>query len=132
MTPRQHDLSWLDASETISISDLSRVCRISADELNELVEYGALKPSPTGSGPVFSAAYVAPLRTACKLRRDYDLELFTIALLMEYLNRIEELEHELRTLQAKMPSHVIRSHREGPQPWREQHAKSGSGESGEE
>ncbi len=129
MTPQPHEWSWLDASETISVSDLSRVCGISTDELNELVEYGALRPLPTGSqGRVFSAAYVAPLRTACKLRRDYDLELFTIALLMEYLNRIEELEHELRTLQAKTPSHVIRSHREGPQPWREQHAKSASGE----
>ena len=129
MTPQTHDWSWLDASETITVSDLSRVCGISSGELNELVEYGALKPWPTRSqGRVFSAACVAPLRTACKLRRDYDLELFTIALLMEYLNRIEELEHELRTLQAKTPAHVIRSHREGPQPWREQHAKSGSGE----
>jgi chaperone modulatory protein CbpM len=129
MTPQPHDLSWLDASETISVSDLSRVCGISTDELNELVEYGALRPSPMGSpGRVFSAAYVAPLRTACKLRRDYDLELFTVALLMEYLNRIEDLEHELRTLQAKTPAHVIRPQREGPQPWREQHAKSGSGE----
>ena len=127
MTPQPHDWSWLDASETISVSDLSRVCGISADEVNELVEYGALKPLPTRSGPVFSAAYVAPLRTACKLRRDYDLELFTIALLMEYLNRIEELEHELRTLHAKT-SHVTSLHREGPQPWREQHAKSASGE----
>lgn len=129
MTPQPHEWSWLDASETISISDLSRVCRISADELNELVEYGALKPLPVGTqGRVFSAAYVAPLRKACKLRRDYDLELFTIALLMEYLNRIEELERELRTLHAKTPAHVTAPHREGPQPWREQHAKSHSGE----
>ena len=129
MTPQPHEWSWLDASETISVSDLSRMCGISTDELNELVEYGALRPLPMGSpGYFFSAAYVAPLRTACKLRRDYDLELFTIALLMEYLNRIEELEHELRTLQAKSPSHVTRPQREGPQPWREQHAKSASGE----
>ena len=130
MTPQPHEWSWLDASETISISDLSRVCRISPDELNELVEYGALKPLPAPSqGRVFSAACVATLRSACKLRRDYDLELFTIALLMEYLNRIDELERELRTLHAKTPSHVmIGAHREGPQPWREQHAKSASGE----
>ena len=128
MTPQPHEWSWLDASETISISDLSRVCRISADELNELVEYGALKPLPTRSGRVFSAACVATLRTACKLRRDYDLELFTIALLMEYLNRIEELERELHTLHAKTPSRVTAPHREGPQPWREPHAKSHSGE----
>jgi len=129
MTPQPHEWSWLDASETISISDLSRVCRISPDELNELVEYGAVKPLPARSqGRVFSAECVATLRTACKLRRDYDLELFTIALFMEYLNRIEDLERELRTLQAKAPSRVTGPHREGPQPWREQHAKSASGE----
>ena len=129
MTPQPHEWSWLDASETISVSDLSRVCGISTDELNELVEYGVLRPLPTGSqGRVFSAACVASLRTACKLRRDYDLEVFTIALFMEYLNRIEDLERELRTLHAKTPAHVTAPHREGPQPWREQHAKSGSGE----
>ena len=45
MTPQPHDWSWLDASETISVSDLSRVCGISTDELDELVEYGVLRPS---------------------------------------------------------------------------------------
>lgn len=115
--------SWLEASETISLSELSRTCAISDGELMELVDYGALKPLGAPSGArVFSAACVATLRTACRIRREYDLELFTVALLMRYLNRIDELERELRTMQAQSPSHATTARREGPPTWHESHA----------
>jgi len=128
MRPQPSEWSWLDASETIGVSDLAHVCGMSTDQLDELVEYGALKPLKRAHDErVFSAACVATLRKACKLRDDYDLDLFTVALLMEYLNRIDELECELRTLHAHLPAHVIAVHRDGPQPWREPHAKAKAG-----
>lgn len=120
--------NWLDASETIGVTELSRACGVSVAEMDELVEYGALQPlHGEHEAAVFSAACVASLRTACKLREDYDLDLFTVALLVGYLNRIEELEHELRALHAHLPAHVIAAHRDGPQQWREQHAKGEAG-----
>ena len=123
MSPPRHDLTWLDASETISLSELSEACQVSAAELDELVEYGALAPvNKTGEEFLFSAACTAALRAACKLRKDYDLDLFTVALLLDYLNRIERLEREVRSLQAHLPTHLVGAHREGPQPWREPHA----------
>lgn len=131
MTPQPHEWNWLDARESISEPELSRACGVSVQELDELVEYGALKPL---QGPpevrTFSAACVATLRTASRLRRDYDLDVFTVALLMEYLNRIEELEREIRTLHAHLPAHVIAAHREGPPPWREQHGNAEAGRNG--
>ena len=51
----------------------------------------------------FSADCVVPLRAACKLRIDYDLDLFTVALLMGYLNRIDGLERQLQSLRAELP-----------------------------
>ena len=91
--------------------------------LDELVEYGALAPMKEQGGErIFSRACVASLRTASRLRQDYDLDLFTVALLLEHLSRIEELEREVRFLRAHLPSHVIAPHREGPQPWREPHS----------
>lgn len=105
MQPQPHEFSRLDASETVSLSDLSRVCAISDDEVMELVDYGALIPlEMQPKGRIFSAACLTTLRTACQIRRDYDLELFTITLLMRYLNRIETLERELRTVRAQLPS----------------------------
>lgn len=124
MQAQDHDWSWLDASETIDAPELSRICGLAIGELDDLVGYGALQPLEGTHPPRFSAACVSPLRHACRLRRDFDLDLFTVALLVDYLNRIEELEHELRLLHAHLPKHVVAvDHREGPQPWREPHGK---------
>lgn len=49
---------------------------------------------------------MTPLRTAGKLRSDFDLELFTVALLLGHLNRIETLERQVKSLQALVPAHI--------------------------
>lgn len=98
------ELAWLDARETVTVTELARACALSAEELDELVEYGALVPVVTQSPQsTFSAQWVMPLREAGKLRRDYDLDLFAVALLLDYLHRIDELESQLRSLQAHVP-----------------------------
>lgn len=128
MKPQLHDWNRLDSSETVSMSELSRSCQVSVGDLGELIEYGALVPvQGEGKELVFSAACAPTLRTACKLRRDYDLDLFTVALLMDYINRIERLEREIRSLHAHMPAHLVVPARDGPQPWREPHATAAQG-----
>ena len=116
---------WLDAQETIPAQDLCRACRISSAELLELVEYGALQPLAGHADHAFSAEWVVPLREATRLRRAFDLDLFTVGLVLDYLNRIEGLERELRSLRAHLPSHLsspARGTHEGPAPWREPHS----------
>ena len=101
MNPLHVEWDWLDASETVSLAELSRVCGLQADELDELVEYGALLPvAPVLEQRLFSAGYIVPLRTAGKLRRDYDLDLFAVAVLLEFLGRIDALEQQVKSLQA--------------------------------
>lgn len=105
MELQQADCVWLDSRQTVSVAELSCVCAIGADELDELVEYGALaplaQPASALQEPRFSADCVVPLRAACKLRLDYDLDLFTVALLVGYLNRIDGLERQLQSLHAR-------------------------------
>jgi chaperone modulatory protein CbpM len=117
------EVAWLDARETLSRPELARVCGLTEPELAELMEYGALRPAASGTAaePLFSAECVPALRRAGRLRRDFDLDLFAVALLVDYLNRIELLEHQLKSLQAQFPKHVPQLHREGPRPWREPH-----------
>lgn len=50
---------------------------------------------------LFSAAFIAPLKVAGRLRRDFDLDLFSVGLLLEYLCRIDMLEHQLLWMQAQ-------------------------------
>jgi chaperone modulatory protein CbpM len=108
MTPPPHEWSEPPAGGIIGYAELTQVCRISAAELDELVEYGALRPvQEPGQPRTFSRACIASLRTASQLKQDYDLDLFTVALLLEHLSRIEDLEREVRFLRARLPSRVI-------------------------
>jgi chaperone modulatory protein CbpM len=98
---------WLDASETMTLDELSSCCGLDTDDLQELVEYSALVPlQPATQPPSFSAEWVTPLRTAGKLRSDFDLDLFCVALLLGHLNRIDTLERQVKSLQALVPAHT--------------------------
>jgi chaperone modulatory protein CbpM len=117
------DWSWLDPQRRIDQAELAQMSSITSAELDELVEYGALVPlaGEAGSARQFSASCVAPLREAARLRSHYDLDLFTVSLLLGYLQRIAHLEQQLRALQAHLP-HPGHLPREGPTPWREPHS----------
>jgi chaperone modulatory protein CbpM len=89
-------------ADSVGFSELSMACAISVDELQELIEYGALAPlQPAQPEPLFAISYLEPLRTAGKLRRDYDLDLFVVVIVMDYLQRIAQLESQVRRLEAQ-------------------------------
>ena len=97
-----HELKSLDAFEPLGLTELARIAEISSEELNELVEYGALSPLSVDKQELrFSAQCLTTLRTASKLRHDYDLDLFSMAILMDYLHRIQALEEQVQSLQAR-------------------------------
>ena len=95
------DIEWPAMSDTVSLTELALACSMSLDELRELVDFGALQPiDPVQTEPVFAMGCMEPLRTAGKLRRDYDLDLFVVVIVMDYLQHIRQLEAQLRTLLA--------------------------------
>jgi chaperone modulatory protein CbpM len=98
---------WLDEVQSVSLPELARVCGISTDDVDELVEYGALQPLQTDPAEadrrLFSADCVTRMRTASQLRLDFDLDLFAVALLLDHIQRIETLEQQVRSLQAQLP-----------------------------
>ena len=121
MTAPIAEVGWLDARELLTRSELSRACGLTEEEVTELVDYGALRALPAGAEPVFSAECLPALRRATRLLRDLDLDLFTVALLLQYLDRIEALERQVRSLRAQVSFHAPPAQREGPQPWHEPH-----------
>ena len=127
MSTHVGEVAWLDARETVSITELSRVCGLTPAELEELMEYGALAPLDRSQPePFFSSERIGALRRAARLRRDFELDLFAVALLLEYLDRIDALERQVRSLEAHLPAHAQKPRREGPQPWHEPHGSSQS------
>jgi chaperone modulatory protein CbpM len=119
------DWHRLDTGVFVSIQELSYCCRLEVVDLLELVEYGALDLADgDGSTILFHSDCVAPLRTASRLRADFDLDLFTTGLLLGYLRRIGELEQQIASIQARAPAHVAHARHE-PGPWHEEHARAG-------
>ncbi len=85
MNPMPTEWTWLDARATITLAELTQVSGLSLGELNELMDYGALVSlTPDQPERVFSAHRVTRLRKASQLRRDFDLDLFAVAILMEH------------------------------------------------
>ncbi len=113
MTELAIDWMWAGPHRAVSQFEMARACAISEAELDELVEYGALLPLPraVGSGAseprMFMADCVTVLHTACELRRHFDLDLFTITILMDYLHRIGDLEDHVSRLQAQLSTRTL-------------------------
>lgn len=109
MTQEPTPWRWLDTRETVTLTELSHCSGMSTAELDELVDYCALVPVTDTSACLeraFSAQWVVPLRHAAKLRLDFDLDLFTVAILLGNFNRIEVLERQVHSLQALLPPHM--------------------------
>jgi chaperone modulatory protein CbpM len=89
----------LDDSGTITVAELVERSGLSQDELEVLVDCGALEPRERGAASWrFSAHCVVTARTARRLRDDFALEdTHALALLLRLMQRIEALESELRT-----------------------------------
>lgn len=92
----------LDAQETVGADELCLACRITIEELEEIVGYGTLAPVRSDNPRLFGADWLMPLREAARLKRDFDLDMFAVGLVADYLHRIDTLEHELRTLRSRL------------------------------
>ena len=91
----------IETCESLDLHALSSLCNISPEEVRELVDYGAIKPMQSTTLEIlFSEDYIKPLQSACQLRQDYDLDLFSVVIFLGLLNRIEELESQVQHLLA--------------------------------
>ena len=87
----------IDDSGTLTVAELVEQSGLSEDELSVLVDCGAIEPRETGTSWRFSSRCVVTARTARRLRDDFALEdTHALAILLRLMQRVEELERELR------------------------------------
>jgi len=104
MEPEQADCVWLDAQHEISFAELTQCSGLSEAELRELVDYGALTPNdPQAAEWTFGANVVVAVRAAGRLRDDLGLEPQALALALNLIARIRDLEAQLSSLRAQLP-----------------------------
>ncbi len=104
MSLEHTEAMWLDEHGELTIVELTQCSGLTAEEISELVELGALAPSAArGPEPVFSSACIAAARTAARLRDDFEVDTHGLALALTLLERIQALEAELRAATAQLP-----------------------------
>ncbi len=103
----------LDRTAIMGLEELAACCGMGVAELAELMDYDALQALDGDRVALtFSAHWLTPLRQVAKLRRDFDLDLFAVAIALGHLDRITQLERQVRALQALLPSTLQGAHHE--------------------
>jgi hypothetical protein len=91
----------VDERGELSFAQLIEFSGMTEGELRELVDYGALVPmDPATPSWTFPGDTLPIARSAGRLRREFDLDLHGVSVLLRFIERIEELEAELRALRA--------------------------------
>jgi hypothetical protein len=100
----------VDERGELSFAQLIEYSEMTEADLRELVEYGALVPvDPATPSWMFRADTLLIARSAGRLRRDFDLDLHGVSVLLRFIERIEELEAELRAVRAGAAATMPRS-----------------------
>ena len=102
MTTGTETAFWMDTHTRLTLVEIAESCGISESVVQELVEYGAL--TPAGSQPsewVFGAECVMSVRKAARLCNDLELETSAMALVVSFLEQIQELEAQVRRLRSQ-------------------------------
>ena len=125
------EAQWLCEQAEISVEQLAELTGLSPALLHELVDYGALVPvgapapvagresaaSPAAASRDpsahwnFAADCVVAVRTARRLRDDFDLDANALAVALMLIERIHALEAQLRELHSQFPRTRVTSKR---------------------
>jgi len=98
------EAQWLYEQSEVSIEELAELSGLSAALLRELVDYGALVPSDTRSTQLsFAANCVVTVRTASRLREDFDLDTNALSVALALVERIRGLEEQLQDMRSQFP-----------------------------
>jgi hypothetical protein len=98
------DALWLDELAGISLEELAALSGLPAEILRELVEYGVVMPADTQAAQWrFTGDCIVAVRTAGRLRADFDLDPNALAVALTLIGRIRGLERQLRDLRTQLP-----------------------------
>ena len=102
MTAPVEDALCLDTMAEVTWTELVTASGLPETEVHELVQFGALVPrDPDAPTWTFEARWLRVARTASRIRHDFELDAHAVSVVLGYLERIERLEAEIRTLRAQ-------------------------------
>jgi chaperone modulatory protein CbpM len=97
------EVLWFE-EHIMTLDELSELCSLPLPLLEELVGAGAIMPlQPPDAAPRFGAQALTAARTARRLRDDFELDPPALLLALGLLDRVQDLERQLRALRARTP-----------------------------
>jgi chaperone modulatory protein CbpM len=88
----------------IVLTEFASASGLTPAELVELVEYGVFNPEVVASEHwAFAETDLELARAAARLRTDFELPPASLALLLKYRERMQELEQRVRELECRLP-----------------------------
>ena len=102
------EVHWIDQHGACSLRELAEAGRVSEDELRQLLELGVVHPlagaaDASGGGPRFAADCLVTMRSVRRLREGFELDAHGVSVALALLERVEQLERQLRALRAQLP-----------------------------
>ena len=95
---------WLEERAELSLDELTELSGLPTEVLRELVLCGVLVPATSSTSQWrLSSASITAVQTAGRLRSDFELDDGALALVVRLLDRIHQLEAQLRHLRAQVP-----------------------------
>ena len=105
MNTQSTEAVWLNGNEVCLIEHLVEVSGLSIEEIEDLVENDLIEPMDRTIQPhLFSLRSVLIVKTARRMRDDFQLDSHSLALALTLLQRIDALEGELDDLRSKFGS----------------------------
>lgn len=101
------EVLWFDERRELSLCELAERSGLTEAELRELVDSGVIAPVDPDRAPRhFRAECIVTAKTACRLRDDFELDAHGLAVALTLIDRVRDLEEQLRDLRAKLPRQV--------------------------
>jgi hypothetical protein len=100
------EVLWLEQHE-LSLAELEELSGLPSRVILELLDCGAIAPlDAAGREARFGAAALRAARTAGRLRADFELDVQALVVALGLLERVAELEAQLRELRAQHPQRM--------------------------
>ncbi|MFI4895620.1 MAG: chaperone modulator CbpM [Steroidobacterales bacterium] len=109
------EMLWFE-QHVLSLPELSELSGVPQPLLEELLDCGAIAPLEPDAGTEpraragadlrFGAQALRAARTARRLRADFEFDVQALAVALSLLDRVAELEAQLRELRAQQPQRV--------------------------
>jgi chaperone modulatory protein CbpM len=76
----------------MTLEEICNICQIKAEFIHELIEFGVITPAgDTENEWLFNMNHLQRIKTAVRLRRDLEVNLAGVAVILDLLDEMEQL-----------------------------------------